>query len=525
MQVHERDASMSVRQTSDYQRTDAGPPKSGVHSVVLKSSIEYPSGQSPSKPSKPVTLFSPGQLTLADQLATSRSHRAEGERSSEEPAARRPARTDSARGSQPAQHNISVSARPRQWLPTIPGELAQGTTTNSLLLSPRASANVMVAARMLDEHGPQALRTPEGAAHGNGLDYGTEGLLREANEDKARLRALLKKREEEIESLHQLLWHSDVAPSAGELIRMRQSVCVHAHEQDVARLTALAEAYRTQLLHHGITPDEAPEQVATQPVPEQVPEGERASEREDERASERESEAARILALEQQLVKYAKVIREQHFASKRPYETVHPLEMEELRVHLQQKQDALAEMNGVLARKDAEVDSLLASLRNRDNILSQRQAEITAKEEQIVDMQQTIARQERTVGWLRDKVVCVCVCVCVCVWCYTRARANAHTHTCTHARTRTHTHIHTHTHTHTQTHTHKHTHTHTHTYTPQDTPHGRPPRRLHQAHCTLGGGRWRKRSRECVRRFPPVALPLAPGSRALLTPPSASGMR
>ena len=51
--------------------------------------------------------------------------------------------------------------------------------------------------------------------------------LREAGKEQAKMMMLLKVREDEIESLHQLLWHSEVAPNQGELSKLlrRRSSC------------------------------------------------------------------------------------------------------------------------------------------------------------------------------------------------------------------------------------------------------------------------------------------------------------
>ena len=60
--------------------------------------------------------------------------------------------------------------------------------------------------------------------------------LREAGKEQAKMMMLLKVREDEIESLHQLLWHSEVAPSQEELSKLlrRRSSC-QEDELEVAR--------------------------------------------------------------------------------------------------------------------------------------------------------------------------------------------------------------------------------------------------------------------------------------------------
>lgn len=85
-----------------------------------------------------------------------------------------------------------------------------------------------------------------GAGDNNGLERERGGdmeellleKLGEAGKEKTKMMMLLKAREDEIESLHQLLWHSEVAPNQGELsklLRRRSSCQCQDDELEVAR--------------------------------------------------------------------------------------------------------------------------------------------------------------------------------------------------------------------------------------------------------------------------------------------------
>ena len=171
----------------------------------------------------------------------------------------------------------------------------------------------------------------------------------------------------------------------------------------IVRLIAQVEAYKDQLLKHGLTPNPtlSPSWTTLKPfwkenepsivIPEEAPwEG-----------GGRGGEAGRMIASEQQFVHNAKPIGKQPpFAHELAHEHIvlvpdageeeeqafpsSSSELEDLRETLKTTESMLVLMCDQLACKEDELSSLHTSLRNRDTILSQRQAEITAKEAQAL---------------------------------------------------------------------------------------------------------------------------------------------
>jgi hypothetical protein len=140
---------------------------------------------------------------------------------------------------------------------------------------------VLTFGEFLPEHGPLIQDAPvsrHGTEQGNGVQNTNDknnnengagdnsGLARErggdmeelllekllkAGKEQAKMMKLLKAREHEIESLHQLLWHSEVAPNQVELqklsklFRRRSSCQDDEHEVEIVRLTYQVEATLT----------------------------------------------------------------------------------------------------------------------------------------------------------------------------------------------------------------------------------------------------------------------------------------
>jgi hypothetical protein len=170
----------------------------------------------------------------------------------------------------------------------------------------------------------------------------------------------------------------------------------------IVRLTAQVEAYKAQLLKHGLKPDPAlsPSWTTIKPfsrenepsicIPEEDPWG----------GEGRGGESGRMIASEQQFVHNAKPIGKQPpFSHELAHEHIVLVpdageeeeeafptssELEDLRETLKTTENMLVLMGDQLACKEDELGSLHTSLRNRDTILSQRQAEITAKEAQAL---------------------------------------------------------------------------------------------------------------------------------------------
>ena len=102
----------------------------------------------------------------------------------------------------------NVNSRQRQWKPSLPiSSLHSGTSNPSL--PPRHDL-----AETIEESKGKTfvVKSPE-TPLGTTCMIQAIQALKEEREQKASLLALLKLREEEIESLHQLLWYSQVAPS------------------------------------------------------------------------------------------------------------------------------------------------------------------------------------------------------------------------------------------------------------------------------------------------------------------------
>lgn len=93
----------------------------------------------------------------------------------------------------------TVDSRPRQLLPSYP-TATQFPATSSLLLSPRSQTP--------DVHIDLATQSSTERRLRSALT-----ALKDEQHEKAKVLVLLKAREEEINECHQLLWHSDVAPS------------------------------------------------------------------------------------------------------------------------------------------------------------------------------------------------------------------------------------------------------------------------------------------------------------------------
>ena len=187
----------------------SGIPTTGMHSIMLKSTLEFPaSGASLQERAlaKPPTLFQPHAQPVS-QMTPPRPQPLEDE----DEATERPSPLKSQPRRIQAQYakQISVSSRPRQWLP---GQQEGGST---LLLSPRESSSILAAARVVGEHG--ASRLDADSRIETGKQESAWQILKAEQLENARIMAVLKAREEEIDSLHELLWCSEVAPSQASL--------------------------------------------------------------------------------------------------------------------------------------------------------------------------------------------------------------------------------------------------------------------------------------------------------------------
>ena len=154
-----------------------------------------------------------------------------------------------------------------------------------------------------------------------------------------------------------------------------------------------ADMYREQLISHGITPCRVPhEGVNGRPRDPAQTSG---------HGDEKEDLSARLLALEQQLVKYAKIIREQQMTlglRQLPFEA----ELEQQKSELKRKSSILAKIEEEMAARDEEIMKLKASLRSREATLMERQAEIALKGKEIEELRQDLGYKDRCISWFRD---------------------------------------------------------------------------------------------------------------------------
>ena len=83
------------------------------------------------------------------------------------------------------------------------------------MLSPRESSSILAAARVLGEHGAADFCVNNRSEAENGIQKEEQAwqLLKAEQLEKDKIVAALKAREEEIDSLHELLWCSEVAPT------------------------------------------------------------------------------------------------------------------------------------------------------------------------------------------------------------------------------------------------------------------------------------------------------------------------
>jgi hypothetical protein len=194
-------------------------PTTGLHSVLLKSSLEFPAGGVPRieerNLAKPPTLFQP-HAQSSNHLPPQPHHHDGGGTSRRADEAPSPSKSESHGGHaipaapQRTATQISVSSRPRQWL-----QGGQQPGVSSLLLSPRESSTILAAARVLGEHGAANFRADDRRqAEVDGQGQGSAWQLLKAEQlEKDRIITTLKAREDEIDSLHELLWWSEVAPT------------------------------------------------------------------------------------------------------------------------------------------------------------------------------------------------------------------------------------------------------------------------------------------------------------------------
>ena len=203
-------------------------PTTGLHSgVLLKSSLEFPAGGVPRieerNLAKPPTLFQPHAQSsnhLPPQPHHPLHHHDGGGTSRRADEVPSPSESESHGGHaipaapQRMATQISVSSRPRQWL-----QGGQQPAVSSLLLSPRESSTILAAARVLGEHGAANFRADDRRqAEVDGQGQGSAWQLLKAEQlEKDRIITTLKAREDEIDSLHELLWCSEVAPTQARI--------------------------------------------------------------------------------------------------------------------------------------------------------------------------------------------------------------------------------------------------------------------------------------------------------------------
>ena len=161
--------------------------------------------------------------------------------------------------------------------------------------------------------------------------------------------------------------------------------------------------YRKQLVSHGITPCRVPSVSGATHRPPQ--EGERTTSPNSKSNWDEDDDdaSARMMALEQQLVKYAKIIREQQMSLslwQPPFEA----DLEQLKSELHRKTLSLVKMEEEIAARDLEINRLQASLRLQEATLVERQSENAAKGKEISELQQLLRYKDRCLSWCRNQM-------------------------------------------------------------------------------------------------------------------------
>ena len=350
-------------------------PSTGMHSktlhkVVLKSSLEFPSrGTTPFSArslNKPVTLFQPRGPYLLPHLAAlstipSRPHRQEDEEDEENEAdfaaatksfvSRRPLSQPELAANRILTHQLrhvqkgldmqSMDHNPHfpNDLPDIEKDNAPTSRTHPLpfvsgsLPSLVHSSDVAVAHIRSDTCKEPDFPSTRDVASRDHIANGHEEqilerkvdivvqAIREEQEDKAKLASRLRAAEKEIESLHQLLWHSEVAPGQGQL-----PVTLKGPSQgDEMRMSA------------------------------------------------------RVLELELQLVEKEKIIKQQEHELSTTLKSSFQLEGHGLRDDLQDKVNLVKKMEGEIVEKEVYIQALQETAAAREAEFHQEHFELTKR--------------------------------------------------------------------------------------------------------------------------------------------------
>ncbi|EKX47682.1 hypothetical protein GUITHDRAFT_106671 [Guillardia theta CCMP2712] len=227
--------------------------------------------------------------------------------------------------------------------------------------------------------------------------------LQEVQEENRRLVQELREKRSEVASLHELLWNSQVAPSQEELTALllgslvdSLSIQTERHEEEmVVELEEENQRLRRMLSEHGVTPTASPRKRMDGTGP---------------------------ADLKRQLIRCTKIIREQQRLL-RQHEEREASRAEGLtRASSSSSSSMLAQVNSKLrllvliavsrpvvmmllkASVSHQVDMLQKSINKRDQLTS-HQADIVMKEREIEGLKSTVAQQERTILWYRNKLM------------------------------------------------------------------------------------------------------------------------